>query len=761
MGKKRSNGLGNNQARAMVQEMARLLQETPEDQLPELVARLQQELALDRLDAPQGIVRPDPARGKPKAKVPKGNTPWSQAIDVVSEACQNGEINRQLLHRALEIDPECAPALWLLAQCAAEDEAEQREAWLRKAIEACQSISQGDFSRFEGRLTPESLQDLEVEVRHTLSSDLQGKVKLEEALETLLPILYEDDCFFVRTALMALYIKLDRQAEARDLAERFPDNDEMPAWYYATALVAFRDGDLKAANARLKLALHEFPSIAAALFEPSDEDDPRLLDTVCYLRSLLICSPGAMAWMRRAYARMLPADEEADDMPWDNVSYKPENYAVGNARWMIAFRPGDRPHLGALIVCDAESLAPVDVAPGAKHPTPAQWLKYLTRTVVERTPDKEWPSTIYVRDAALQKKLQDKLKKCKVRCESGGNWKDFDRLANDFARVMRGAEQKPLEPPNIARLRALPVSDWPWFVAVRKTSEWLQNDGEFTRFSTLVIFSESGVVGTQILPGDSPGDALPAAVARTMEHPAAGSPCRPAVVLTDDEEVERLLAPLLKSLELPSQVEALPPDISEALDTLPQPSRNGEGPVAVVRAPGATEELLAAFFAAAAEYFRARPWNRVRGDRRILVTTPGLSVRERDAIVMGQNGEVFGLSLTEDRAALFDALEGIDESHDFRLQTGLSVSFEEAHFAAVEDYDAMRDHHWPVAAPEAYPMVTHYEKGTLRGALAWEVDLLAAVLQRIVRLIDMPDDAVIRERTPLGQELILQWQDPA
>jgi hypothetical protein len=601
--------------------------------------------------------------------------------------------------------------------------------------------------------------ELEARVRLSLAQDLGDALRIDEAIEVLQPILLDDDPWAARLLLLSFYVRYDHPAEARGLVERFHDLDDVTAWFYATALVAYRDGQTELATRRLTYAIEEDPAIAEAILGEGDYVDDNVRGDANYLRTMLIISPGATAWLRREFMRLMPpTEEEVEYRPWEDVNYKPEKYAVGHAQWMVDFVTEPHQKTGTLVVCQAEDFKPIDAAPGARRPTPAQWLKYLTGVVAERTEDHEWPATIFVRDAALQKKLTDKLKKCHVTCKLAGDWQEFDRLAHELSQALGRAQAQQPGIVSLARLKQLPVDDEGWFLAVRRLGQWVMDEGELKRAWAFTIVGEEGVLATQAFTKEMTAELLQSALAAAMEQPATGVPRRPDTIHSDRADVLEKLGPLLADLDISYETREAPDHLTEALSLLTSIDP-GQGPTPVVAAPGATEELLAAFFAAVADFFRARPWNRVRGDRRILVTTPGLSTQERHAVVMGQAGEVFGLSLAEDRAAMQAMMEGDTQALSPQAQTAISLQYDEAPFIAVQDFDAITDHHWPVAAPEAYVFVMHLERGTMRGVLAWEIDLLIGVLRRILQLVEAPNDAVLRGTTPLGQELIVQWHD--
>jgi hypothetical protein len=67
-----------------------------------------------------------------------------------------------------------------------------------------------------------------------------------------------------------------------------------------------------------------------------------------------------------------------------------------------------------------------------------------------------------------------------------------------------------------------------------------------------------------------------------------------------------------------------------------------------------------------------------------------------------------------------------------RRMSALSMMFSEAFEIPVRDLDAIEGHGWPVAGPEAYPLVIRINPGcAVRPPLAWELELLEGCLRVI------------------------------
>ena len=140
--------------------------------------------------------------------------------------------------------------------------------------------------------------------------------------------------------------------------------------------------------------------------------------------------------------------------------------------------------------------------------------------------------------------------------------------------------------------------------------------------------------------------------------------------------------------------------------------------------PGMEPAQVGSFYAAAAEFYRRKPWQRVPGDTPIKVECDKFQSGPWYAVVMGQSGVQQGVAVYEDLAALQGMITGgRSEEENSRGMSALSLMFSEAFEIPVRDLDAAERHGWPVAGPEAYPLVIRINPGlAVRPPLAWELE---------------------------------------
>jgi hypothetical protein len=152
----------------------------------------------------------------------------------------------------------------------------------------------------------------------------------------------------------------------------------------------------------------------------------------------------------------------------------------------------------------------------------------------------------------------------------------------------------------------------------------------------------------------------------------------------------------------------------------------------LARVPGMTDDVQRALYAAAADFYRARPWRKLPSDTPLDIRGPG--DRLVHAVVMGQSGIQQGLAVYEDRTTLAAAMRG-DEKAAAR-STSLAVMYGEAFEIAARDHDAIQQRGFEVAGPEAWPLVIRMEPGfAARPPLVWEAELITACLRDVVKRV--------------------------
>ncbi len=116
---------------------------------------------------------------------------------------------------------------------------------------------------------------------------------------------------------------------------------------------------------------------------------------------------------------------------------------------------------------------------------------------------------------------------------------------------------------------------------------------------------------------------------------------------------------------------------------------------------------VASFFRAAGDLFRAKPWDVVPSDQDVFsVTIEKLDLRDAALSVIGQMGQSLGLILfsgIDDFEAYLDAAEAMERGEEPRIPPHFALNFDRGAELSTALRKEIADHHWEVAAPNAYP----------------------------------------------------------
>ena len=308
----------------------------------------------------------------------------------------------------------------------------------------------------------------------------------------------------------------------------------------------------------------------------------------------------------------------------------------------------------------------------------------------------------------------------------------------------------------------LPQHEDVWQAKAGQFANWMTVADERVRpWITLVISTTTGLALAHGFSEEEPGSAhLWDSLVQAMQHPAGGPPHRPTVLQVRSSErweslkshLEEIGVHLVETEELGEIDEAFA-DLSQHMTGKPFPG--------LLDAPGVHADQVARFFEAAAYYYQQAPWKKVSDDMAIQVECDQFKSGPWYAVPMGQSGITIGLAVYED----LKELRGVwrDDSvrqKAARQSVATTTTFGEETDIPVADLDALREHGWNVAGPEAYPHVFHKDIGmSLRPPLAWELELMEGCLRAVPEFVNKHrQDSSAKETITVGNlKLSLSW----
>ena len=312
---------------------------------------------------------------------------------------------------------------------------------------------------------------------------------------------------------------------------------------------------------------------------------------------------------------------------------------------------------------------------------------------------------------------------------------ELDSAVADVAVQIAAAEAARAEearPDFNPRLLARELADLPqdldevWEADIRRAPAWVTGEGEPYRPWLAMVASRTRdrVLVPEVGAERPDARQLMAMILRAMRQESL----RPARVELADAT---LLETIAEGLEPAGVAAAAAAGGLPAIDRMSEALADATDEPDTLRplsgVPGVTEAMQRSLYAAAADFFRARPWRAVPPDSVIDIREPGPEGRLVQVVVMGQSGVQQGLAIYDDPDTLAAALAGDEEG--VARGTSLAVMFGEAFEIHAADHDRIERCGFEVAGPEAWPLVIRLNPGfATRPPLAWEVKLITACL---------------------------------
>jgi hypothetical protein len=351
------------------------------------------------------------------------------------------------------------------------------------------------------------------------------------------------------------------------------------------------------------------------------------------------------------------------------------------------------------------------------------------------------PAKIEVRQGAFEAAWKAKLKQIDVECVLCEALDAVDlivqRVAVAQATTAEGPAATATSPEELITLPSR--ADEVWQADVRPMPAWIMGQGQPYRpwVALVVSKTEDLVLAYRMTPERPPADWLQEAVFEAVRRPMTGNAHRPGVIEVGSAEQQEALLSRLHRAGIACVASDRLDHLESVLDGMAE-YFGGQGALpSLMDAPGMKLSQLASFYAAAADYYRAKPWQHVPGDTPIKVECDKFQSGPWYAVVMGQSGVQQGLAVYEDLAALQGVIAGgRSDEENARQMSAVSMMFSEAFEISTRDLDAAEQHGWAVAGPEAYPLVLHINPGgAIRVPLTWELELLEACLRTIPQFV--------------------------
>lgn len=671
----------------------------------------------------------------------------------------------ELARKALQLSPDCADAYVLLAEHAP-SLPEALDLYTQGVAAGERRLGERGFQEYRGQFWGVLETRPYMRAREGLASCLWAAGQREEAVrhyQELLDLNPRDNQA-IRYLLLAALLELEWHKELAELFDRYPD-EYTAEWAYARALLAFRlRGDTEQSRALLQEAAHINPHVPAyvtgASTLPREIPDVFTVggreEAVGYAAQYLPSwkdTPGATLWMRTTLQVALPhppqprrpawsqlkrvlaqlPQEEGDIWEVDLRAIEPagEERAEGGKIWALVITSDTQ---RGVLVLELLNERPKDRD---------VWDELMDAMRYPEDKEPRRPAEIRVTRRTWFNGWKSKLQQVGIHCRLSHSLKHVDHTLDETL--------PPLEMLGRLARGATSPADWPepdtlpqqvgeiWQADVRRLPGWIEVEGQLRRpWLYLVVDTESELIlATEISELEPPADWLWHGVRQAMCFPAVGEPHRPGVLQVTSDAQRDLLAPHLEPLDVRCVTSDSPEPVCELVNELAEHLVGPRQMGPLIGAPGITLEQVESFFAAAADFYRARPWRDVPADSVIRVACDQFSSGPWYIVVMGQSGLELGLALYEDLHVLRTILtSNLSDEETGRRTTGLSITYGEVFEIAPQDVDAAEEHGWEVAGPEAYPSAMRINPGvSFRAPLKWELRLLEGCLRAVPQFI--------------------------
>lgn len=324
-----------------------------------------------------------------------------------------------------------------------------------------------------------------------------------------------------------------------------------------------------------------------------------------------------------------------------------------------------------------------------------------------------------------------------------------------------------------------------WYVISEPAPTWVGEDEEsLTRpFITLVADLDKDLIRHISITDSKPTDEeVLHSILQAITKPGGGiglglgfglgGKFRPTIIQVNNAALLEKIRPL-NQINIECQQTAKPDLIVNMLRDLEQHLTGREYRSGLLRIPKVTHPLLEELYTAAEAYYLDAPYEIISDSEPIAIRFPP-EAPPKYAVIMGYGGEEYGLAIYDDLQQLVSIYSGLDpQNMTDESIVWLAILYDLPHYLPFEDLDAIAEYGWPIAAEDAYPLVTRLRPAVEGFELPDEAEIrmLAAALRAIPEFVDnnvdeeeypiMGIDDVVFELPPIygHQAIALNWAE--
>lgn len=320
----------------------------------------------------------------------------------------------------------------------------------------------------------------------------------------------------------------------------------------------------------------------------------------------------------------------------------------------------------------------------------------------------------------------------------------------EAARAASPKNRKVVGPTAAVKKRLLKVNQQfgtEWQASIDRLPTWVEEYGHPVRpWSMLVVdHSEHLIIGQEMVASEPTSAQMFDHIVHSIEKPLIGKPHRPSEIQVLETPLWEEIRPHLQEIGIDCIYRTELDELTYIRDEMGRMFLKEQQFPPLIEIPRIDPARIGGLYAAASEYYKAAPWRVFGSESPIRIECAQIKSHRAApwyALAMGQSNMTFGLALYAELEMIHSLWRDHDHDHDdghCDLEqceaapiNSLSLMFSEAFEISVPDLVACEGGGWPLAGPEAYPLLIAVQGAdSVRPLEPWEVLLMEGALRAL------------------------------
>ena len=704
------------------------------------------------------------------ATIPNGITVNKKARSTLRKAydCDDSDERLELIRSAVAIDENFIEA-WNQLGCH-ETDVIKAEAVFSHAI----AIGEVKFPSGNGEWSDEEYCSYSAALTN-LAKVREIQHRFEECIELLELIVQKGmpDAPHAQNRLLMLYLQTRRYDKAKVQLDEYGDEegDGDAIVDYSRLLIALNTGaSEEECYGLFESAMFNMPEVADYLAGNCELPNSVSLDSyeeiaasvAFMLQSAWRATDRPTLWIRSALATFERDSESEDDDLSDLDLEELIEDALGEEQEEVVWRLESVMYEEkiAYFVMESESESLIYFWFGRGEPDPETAYRVFLLAICEPMDgEPKRPIRLESSDEGLIRDMNMELSALDIEFE----WSDYTgkELLLQTAKQMDNAidvDEFENEAQLTELLQELPLdSDGEFVVAIKQIPTFVEVDGTNVRpFFGVVLDSSNDSIRTQLLsPKGFEKQHIQKLLGNACLNPMIGDPMRPQSIQFSDPDNALGVKDWLQEIGISTTIGN---QYDETIDRLIQmliDSEEQSGLPSVTEIDGVDDSVLEEFYETAREYFLVEPWTVVPGSNLLEVQPDESKDLILYCVVLGQMGEVMGLSLFSSLDD-FDRASGAgqDNDEDEEPMTAISLLFNEDSEIHPSDLNFIENGGIPIAGAFAYPTIVAAVEGEVE---ACNREQLMLIMEATRILIEYFSKRPFKLKSELDKSRSVEW----